>query len=146
MPLFYREPKSGKTGFCNVDLLLIKGGKIKVILEIEESDTTPVRICGKFLVTALSNYFNHASYRNEANVFMDESVTFIQIVDTVNLKMNTSKVDQWKNIEKAIKSILPLINSRVSHYKIFEGTTSQFKKKNSGICKKFTRYLGKSLK
>jgi len=45
--------------FCNVDMLILKGGKIRAIMEIEESDIKPVQICRKFLVSALSKYFIH---------------------------------------------------------------------------------------
>lgn len=42
LPLFLSNEKSNKTEFCNVDILLIKNEKIKVIIEIEESDDKPV--------------------------------------------------------------------------------------------------------
>jgi len=40
---------------------------------------------------------------------MDQNVAFIQILDTSDLKMDrTSKLDQWKNLEASLESILPI--------------------------------------
>jgi len=37
IPLFCKINKSNDTEYCNVDILLIRKGEIKVIIEIEES-------------------------------------------------------------------------------------------------------------
>ena len=52
IPLFSSKKKSNQTEYCNVDLLILKKDKIKVILEIEEADTKPTQICGKYLTSA----------------------------------------------------------------------------------------------
>ena len=59
IPLFCSNEKSNKTEYCNVDLLVIQDGKIRVIIEIEESDVKPTQICGKFLTSALARYYIH---------------------------------------------------------------------------------------
>jgi len=53
VPLFCSEVKSRKTRYCLVDMLMMKDDKIRVIIEIEESDVKPTQICGKFLASAL---------------------------------------------------------------------------------------------
>ncbi|AGK61218.1 hypothetical protein Asulf_01221 [Archaeoglobus sulfaticallidus PM70-1] len=106
IPLFCNDSKSRRTKYCNVDLLILKDYKVKVIIEIEESDITPVRVCGKFLVSALSEYFIHDRY---GIVEMDNSVLFTQILDSSKLEIDrTSKLEQFRNIEKSIKDIIPI--------------------------------------
>jgi hypothetical protein len=118
IPLFCTAEKSRETEYCNVDLLVLKGGEIKMIVEIEESDVKPTQICGKFLTSALAKYYIHDSSGNKP-VEMGNTVTFIQIVDTSNLvKDRTSKFKQWKLLEKSINGILPLENSRIASYKL----------------------------
>jgi hypothetical protein len=118
IPLFNTAQKSRKTEYCNVDLLVLKGNRIKMIVEIEESNVKPTQICGKFLTSALANYYVHTSEKNEP-IGMDDSVAFIQIVDTSKLvKEKTSKPMQWKVLEESISSIIPLKNSRITSYRI----------------------------
>jgi hypothetical protein len=118
IPLFFSPKKNRVNEFCNVDLLVLKDGKIKIIVEIEESNVKPTQVCGKFLTSALAKYFIHKS-KEDKPIEMDERVTFIQILDTSKLvKGKTKKVDQWKLLEKSIISIMPLKNSRITTYRI----------------------------
>ena len=57
--IFMEETKSFETQICNVDALLIKNNKIIIIIEIEETNIKPTQICGKFLTSALGQYFIH---------------------------------------------------------------------------------------
>jgi hypothetical protein len=132
IPLFSTLEKSRKTEFCNVDLLVLKANKIKIIVEIEESNVKPTQICGKFLTSALAQCYIHESGKNKP-IEMDDSVTFIQIVDTSKLvKDKTAKFNQWKGLEKSINRILPLKDSRITTYKLFYGSESDF---NSDVLK-----------
>lgn len=47
IPLFCTSARSRETEYCNVDLMILKNNKIKVILEIEESNVKPTQVCGK---------------------------------------------------------------------------------------------------
>lgn len=124
IPLFSSKKKAWETELCNVDILVIKNGKVKVIFEIEESNVKPTQICGKFLTSALASYY---IYRDKKAYGMDKSVLFIQILDTSKLRIyKTKKMNQWENIEKAIKSIIPIKNSRVDKYKLFFGNVADF--------------------
>ena len=97
---------------------------MKVIIEIEESDIKPVQICGKFLVSALSKYFIHERY---GVVEMNDSVLFLQILDSSKLKPDrTFKLEQFKNLEKSIQSVIPLKDSCIDNYRIFYGDSSEF--------------------
>ena len=115
LPLFCDEKKCAETEFCDVDALIVKDGKVKVIIEIEEADIKPNQICGKILTSALSKYY---SYKNEKYYF-DESVSFIQVVDTCKIKTGSKKANQWINLEKAIKEVLPIPRTKISNYRLF---------------------------
>lgn len=125
IPLFNSDVKLRKTEYCNVDILILQDNKIRVIIEIEETNLKPTQICGKFLTSALSSFYIHKS--NDAPISMAKSVLFIQVLDTSKLKQVTSKVEQWRNIEKLIQTVLPLRNSKVNKYRLFEVDGSSVK-------------------
>lgn len=83
--LFCSQDKSTKTKYCDVDMLILKDNKIRVIIEIEEANVKPTQICGKFLVSALSSYYIHRT-GNYIPINKNDSVSFIQIVDISKLK------------------------------------------------------------
>jgi len=124
IPLFSSRKKSRAQEICNVDILILKSNKIKVIIEIEETNIKPTQICGKFLTSALSTYYIH---RNKKAVDMEDPVLFVQVLDTSELKKDkTSKIKQWKNLEELVESIIPIKNSKIRKYKIFYGEASNF--------------------
>lgn len=131
IPLFCSKEKSNATSYCNVDLLVIKDGTIRIIVEIEESNVKLNQVCGKFLTSALAQYYIHES-ENDIPIEMHDSVIFIQILDTSNLKEDeTSKFKQWGNLEKSIKAILPIKGSKIRKYRIFHGDKSYFEKNHN---------------
>jgi len=123
LPLFCNETKSRETEFCNVDILILKDDKVKVIVEIEESDIKPTQVCGKFLTSALSQYYIYDSIRYS----FDDSVKFIHILDKSKLKARTRKLKQFEYLEVAINNILPLKNNNQIAYRIFAMSTNDFK-------------------
>lgn len=126
IPLFCSNKKSQQTEYCNVDLLIVKSNKIKVIIEIEEANIKPTQICGKFLTSALSSFYIHEDEDNSI-YSMDASVLFIQILDTSKLKKDkTSKIKQWENIERSIIRIIPVESSKIDDYRLFYGDASDF--------------------
>lgn len=126
IPLFCVDKKSNKTEYCNVDLLILKDNRIRVIIEIEETNITPTQTFGKFLTSALSSHFIHRT-QNNVPIGMGNSVSFIQILDTSKLKEDkTAKFGQWKHIEESIRNILPVRDSKISDYKIFFGNINDF--------------------
>ncbi len=145
IPLFSSKHKSNRTEYCDVDLLILKDGKIRVIIEIEETDVKPTQICGKFLTSALSRYFIH-EYKNNVRVGMSDSVSFIQILNTAWLKAGTAKIEQWENLEKSIMSILPIERSRIREYKLMYGNVSDFERTNSNKCAELVACVRNALK
>ena len=125
IPLFCSEKKSNQTEYCNVDLLIVKSNKIKVIIEIEEANIKPTQICGKFLTSALS-FCYIGKYNDNKPVSMDDIVLFIQILDTSNLEEGTHKPKQWRNIEESITQIIPVGDSKIRKYSLFYGEATEF--------------------
>ncbi len=123
LPLFFSKEKSRKTTICNVDILVIKDNKIKIIFEIEESNVLPTQVCGKFLASAISNYYIY----EDDTIEMDDKVLFIQVLNNLKLNLDrTSKMEQWKNLEKEINNILPVKDSKITKYKLFFGNIEDF--------------------
>jgi hypothetical protein len=118
LPLFCSNRKSNDTEYCNVDALAIKNGKIRFLLEIEESGLSPTKVCGKFLTSALSTHFIHDVLNNTATP-MDDNVVFVQVMDSTNLRSRTKKEKQWQALESSIRSILPLGDKRIIDYRLF---------------------------
>ena len=139
IPLFYTKEKSRKTEYCNVDLIVIRENKIKIIVEIEESNVKPTQTCGKFLTSALTNYYIHSS-NHDVPIGMHNSVIFIQIVDTSKLKEDkTSKYEQWENLERSINNIIPLKDSKIKQYRLFYGDEFYFADRDK--CSQFVAYI-----
>lgn len=116
IPLFL-GPKGLRTQLCKVDLVVIQSGKVKVIVEIEESGFKPTIVCGKFLTSALTTHYRHKSLDvGEAPL---EQVLFIQVMKCENKSGRSAKPDQYKVIEEAIQRCFPLQGSQLVEYKLF---------------------------
>lgn len=126
IPLFSSDEKSRRTEYCNVDLLVLSPDGIRVIVEIEEANVTPIQVCGKFFASALSRCFIHERKKN-ARVGTGGSVLFIQVLDTSGLKKDkTFKTQQWRNIERSVQGVIPIKGSKVSRYRLVYGDTDDF--------------------
>jgi len=119
IPLFRTKQKSLYTRYCCVDMLILKKGKIRGIVEIEEANIKPTQICGKFLTSVLSNFYIHE--KDGGIVAMADSVFFLQVLDSKKLKEGSVKRRQFESLEEAIRKILPLKDSGVNEYRIFVG-------------------------
>jgi len=124
IPLFCSDHRSLETRICNVDLLVLHSNRIRLIVEIEESNVKPTQIAGKFLTSALASHFIHDRHGDSA-ISKDQRVVFFQFVDTTRLKVKSAKRRQWRNIERSIQSILPL--GGIEEYRLFCGDTEEFR-------------------
>jgi hypothetical protein len=107
LPLFVGTEKSRSSRMCCVDLLILTDGKVRGIIEIEESGFLPTKICGKFLQAALATHYIHESQLGP--IPYAEKVFFLQVLDASKcLKTGTSKDTQAQLIEKEIQTLLPL--------------------------------------
>lgn len=108
VPLFVGHREARNTRMCCFDLLVLQSGKVRAIIEIEESGFLPTKICGKFLQVALATHFIHDSRAEPAIPYADE-VLFIQVLDGSKcLKPGTRKDSQAELIEQQIRSMLSL--------------------------------------
>lgn len=116
IPLFCSNDKSRYTRYCCVDLLILKNGKVRGIIEIEESNIKPTQVCGKFLTSAMSKCYIH---KNDGGVVdIAESAFFIHVLDSSKLRGKSVKSKQFDNLEKSIKGIIPLNGSRIKNYRL----------------------------
>ncbi len=111
--------------FSNTDILIIKGNKIRVMIEIEESKIEPVHIMGKFLGNALSQYhiYNHTVPNISCS---QESTLFIQVCDTKHLQPGSLKREQLEQIEMSINKIIPNDKMKIIEYRMIYGTVNDF--------------------
>lgn len=117
LPLFVGTRKARDTRMCCVDLLLLMGGRVRGIVEIEESGFLPTKICGKFLQACLADHFIHDT-RNEGPVPYAERVLFVQVLDgSACLKDGGRKEQQARLIEAEICRLLPLRG--LTEYRLF---------------------------
>lgn len=119
IPLFQTQLKSRDTHYCCVDMLILQKGKIRLIIEIEETNIKPTQVCGKFLTSALSKFYIHK--KDCGIIKMADSVAFIQVLDSSKLKVRSVKKNQFTNLEHSIQNIIPLKDSRINKYKLFVG-------------------------
>ena len=119
LPLFIGAFKAADNHMCDVDLLVVSDGRVRVIIEIEESSFIPTRICGKFLQAAIATHFI-LDARPE-NVFpYGNRVAFIQVLDgSKGARQSSHKIQQGKLIQKQIRGLLPLKGSSITDYHLF---------------------------
>src|SRR6267142_2689067 len=116
LPLFCSLEKGNDSELCNVDALIVKNGKIKFILEIEESGLLPTKVGGKFLTSALSTHFIHEVLRNIPSP-MDDEVLFVQVLNSQHLPAGTAKIRQGIKMGSGIASSLGEW-SKIKSYKL----------------------------
>ena len=128
LPLFTSCKRTNENRICHVDILIVKDGKVRAIIEIEESDVKPNQICGKFLTSALASCYSDGKGPLHD---LNSSIAFIQVLDKSKLNVPPAKkLKQWDNLEEAMCRILPVGNSQISVYKIFgfNGPEDQYEK------------------
>jgi len=114
--------ESNQQDLCWVDMVILRkdSDTVGVIIEIEESNTGPAHICGKFLASALTSYY----FDGITERCLDD-VLFIQIVNrkkNTESEKETNLVKKWKVIEEGITKLLPLKDSNITKYRLFWGT------------------------
>jgi hypothetical protein len=125
LPLFLSAQKSNANRLCCIDGLILRDRKVRVLVEIEESDMKPTKVFGKFLTSALSRGYRHERHGDEF-LPLDDGALFLQVLDTERLPGGTSKVKQWSTLARSIQEILPAPSLRVGRYELLVGTTEEF--------------------
>jgi hypothetical protein len=116
LSLFVGETKERKTHMCDVDMLIVSEGLVRIIVEIEESGFNPTKICGKFLQSVFATHFIQDS-RPEHIFPYGKRVLFIQVLDGSKFnKTGTSKYLQARLIEEKIHDLLNITGSTITTY------------------------------
>jgi hypothetical protein len=98
--LFVGSTKERRNRLCKVDAMIIQNGKVRIIIEIEESGFIPTKICGKYLTSALStNYL----WQNTAKELSPDSILFLQIV--AEKEFSNDKTEQLVLLEKKLNEL-----------------------------------------
>jgi hypothetical protein len=124
--LFCNTEAEMATRFCSVDAIVLKDGKVIVVIEIEESDIRPVALCGKVLVSALAPHFIH----REKDYPVAPHASFIQVIDTKDLSPNSSKLPECRHLIELIRSTLST-SGRNMEYDIFHGDAAEFERREA---------------
>lgn len=110
---------------CCVDLLLVSGGRVRGIVEIEESGFLPTKICGKFLQAGLADHFIHETRPSGPLPYADR-VLFVQVLDgSACIKDGGGKEEQARLIEAEIRRLLPLRGLTDYHLFFVRGPNDQ---------------------
>lgn len=118
LPLFVGIRKSRGSRMCCVDLLVIQSGRVRVIVEIEESGFLPTKLCGKFLQAAIANHFIHDSHAGA--IPYGEQVLFLQVLDASKcLRPGTRKDVQADLIAAELQGLVPVKSGSISGYRLF---------------------------
>ena len=108
-----------KSEFSEVDMIILKKNKVKIIFEIEESNVTPTQVCGKVMAAALSKYcFPNNKKANNEQKEIDDSVLFVQILNKDKIRSWGNKAQQIIHLEKAINESIQFSN--IKKYTLYQ--------------------------
>lgn len=114
LPLFVGNERNSQSRLCCVDMLLIRDGKVRVIIEIEESGFLPTKVCGKYLQAALCRTLLHRNLPGHRAPFANQ-VAFLHILDGSSLSAASRKRLQARAIESGIRDLLPRVQGITSY-------------------------------
>jgi hypothetical protein len=110
--------------------MIVKGDKVKLVCEVEESDISPIRTFGKFFSAATSVVYK---FKNGNPKELGKNGIFIQILSSKKLKKEkSSKENQGVNIEKTIRGILKSGDFWIKEYHLIYGDEACFKPGGKG--------------
>ena len=131
----YRTDKPLRgTAYCEPDIIILKEDKVCVIIEIEETGRTPIKIFGKFLTPNLTQFY--IPPRNKGKPYkLDDTIIFIQIIVSYEEKTTTHfeemKREQYEIIKQKIEELIKTAPLLIKHYYMIVGKPEEFQKKES---------------
>ncbi|MCX6250553.1 MAG: hypothetical protein NTX61_07370 [Bacteroidetes bacterium] len=129
LPFFLSVNAHNDTEITNVDLMLSKNDKVKLVCEIEESDISPVRTYGKAFTAATAIM---CQLVDDTRYDVDKNGVFIQVLSNHKLPVGSNKQQQGVNIEVAINDLLRYGGSWIKKYYLIYGDVNDFKPGNRG--------------
>jgi hypothetical protein len=119
---YYADPPSNEPSYVWVDASIAVRNEIKIVVEIEQSNITPVQFCGKVLATAASKYY--AGRRGR--YLLADSLLFIQIFLKKQTNENWSKRQRCLHLQNSIRELLPSDRTRITRYCFHWGTADEY--------------------
>lgn len=118
LPLYVDDPKPDPDAkrYCQVDILILKENRVRGIIEIEESGFEPIKIFGKFFASAFSTFYHNESH-GHVRIPMGDCTFFLQVMDSSDFE-DGSKREQFRNAKRSILSVIALLGSRITTYKL----------------------------
>jgi hypothetical protein len=127
IPFFLSDDAARYTTVSNVDIILIKNKKVKLVCEIEESGFIPTKIFGKLFSTAFADICRLWDGKKHHLYNLDNNSVFIEVMEKP-LPEETKKIAQGNLIEKKINKNLKTINSWIKKYRLIYGDDKDFEK------------------
>ena len=119
---------SRESTVSQVDLILFKDSKVKLVCEIEESGFHPGKLFGKLFSTASAKACRIVVQNSHQYYELDEDAIFIQIVSSQAIINDKSqKEKQGQIIENEIFHKLAYYNSWIKRYRLIFGADEDFK-------------------
>lgn len=116
LSLFVGDLKGRDRRMACADILVVSRGRVRAIVEIEESGFLPTKICGKFLQAAIATHFIPGTRKATAARYAPK-VAFLQVLDGSKcIKENGRKREQAELIASEIEGLLPI--GRISEYRL----------------------------
>jgi len=141
----YKQGIGTPVRYCDVDILVATDKKLRVIIEIEESNVKPIQIFGKFFASAFSDFYMGKGIGKNRYHPIVVPVLFIQVLDSSKLKEGKSKKPgQWENIEKQIQDFLKKPFGIITEYGIFRDGGREFESR-SGEAKRMINAIERFL-
>jgi hypothetical protein len=125
LPFFLTFRPSRESAVSNVDLMVLKDDKIKLVCEIEESGFNPTKIFGKIFTTASAKVCRLVGKKY---IELDDDAVFLQVISNSSFKEDSQKEDQGEIIENEIYHKLKLYNSWIKSYRLIFGNEKDFVK------------------
>lgn len=133
LPLFVEEEKSLVTKYCQVDALALKTvdgePEVVLIIEIEETGISQIKILGKVLASAMCRFYIHDAEGGKP-IPISRDALFIQVIRERN--EGKHKREKWDDIKERVRGVLPVKRSRIRYYSLIHGSLSDFEEGGGG--------------
>lgn len=133
LPLYVEGERSLVTKYCQVDVLALKTvdgePEVAVIIEIEETGISQIKILGKVLASSLCRFYIHDE-EGAKPIPISRNALFIQIVR--EKEEGKHKRKKWDDIEDRVERALPIDGSGIRRYRLIHGSLEDFEPGSRG--------------
>lgn len=129
LPFYKGDGAKDDPEYCEVDCLILKGGEVRAVIEIEESAKRPIDLFGKALASASSDYcrreFGGVKYPH-----LSRYGGFIQVLGQSESESaeKSGKSDQWDDVADTLRKILKNQDRNLRKYFLIYGKDTEFNK------------------